>query len=182
MYLCHNFFSIPLRFRLDPGGNFEYCLRRVAKLYQKSMLHGHLPYQCILKELQLPSTTSLNVFYDFRTNCSDEHTTNLVKFHNAQLEQVTHIFTQNSLYDNSQIFSKFDLSLIINHDQHTNTLTYTFNSSCDLFNYNTVQDLSQRFHILCRQLFSSSSFDLQKQPIYQLSIILPNEQHNHPAA
>jgi non-ribosomal peptide synthetase component F len=137
------------------------------------MQHAHLPYQCIRKELGLPPATSLNISFDFQINCSDEHTINLIKLHNAQLEQVPQILTTNS--PNGEVLSKFDLSLMINYDQHANTLACTLDGSCDLFNQITVQNLSHRFHTLCRQIFCSSSFDLQKQPVYELSIILPIE-------
>jgi non-ribosomal peptide synthetase component F len=70
--------------------------------------------------------------------------------------------------------NKFHLSCSIDYDQRSNTHSYTLQSTRDLFNLMTVQDLANRFQILCRQLFCST-FDRQKQPVYELSILLPAE-------
>ena len=72
--------------------------------------------------------------------------------------------------------TKFDLSLTIYYDQNENMLRLTIDGSSDLYNQSTIEDLSHRFNILCQQLFSSSTFDLKRQPIYQISLLLPTEQ------
>ncbi|CAF1012539.1 unnamed protein product [Adineta steineri] len=43
-----------------------------------------------------------------------------------------------------------------------------------MFSQSTVQDLAQRSHILCQQLFCSA-FDRKEQSVYELSILLPAE-------
>ncbi|CAF1333405.1 unnamed protein product [Adineta ricciae] len=78
--------------------------------------------------------------------------------------------------------SPSDLSLCIVHDEQLNTLRYQVHASAHVFDQSTTQQLSQRFQCLFHQLFTS--FDLNIQPIYQLSIILPHEhallKHFHP--
>ncbi|UJR19788.1 hypothetical protein I4U23_022922 [Adineta vaga] len=71
--------------------------------------------------------------------------------------------------------SIFDLCLTAIYSEESNNLQCQINGSSDIFDHITLQKLSQRFHLLCQQLFISS-FDLHTQPIYQLSIILPDEQ------
>ncbi|CAF4322495.1 unnamed protein product, partial [Adineta steineri] len=72
--------------------------------------------------------------------------------------------------------SIFDFCLTAIHDETKNILRCQIDGSSDLFNETTLQQISHRFHSLCQQLFSSS-FNLHTQPIYELSIILPHEQH-----
>ena len=158
---------IPLRFRLDPTESFEYSLHRVARLYGRSLQHAHLPYQCILEQLKLPSNTFLDIGFNYYIHHKDERITGTMKLCDAQLQRLHHP---------SEVSSRFDLCLTINHDEHANTIAYTLDGSCDLFDRTTVQDLSDRFHLLCQQLFSSSTtFDLKTQPIYELSLLLPAE-------
>jgi non-ribosomal peptide synthetase component F len=140
-----------------------------------SLLHGHLPFQCILEALALPSATFLDVSFNFDTNDSDEPTRKLNKLATAKLEQAIPMLAEKNLYDDSKVVSKFDLSLTINHDHHTNSFMCTLEGSRTVFNLTTIQALADRFRILCTQLFCSP-FDRQNQPIYELSIILPNEQ------
>ena len=63
----------------------------------------------------------------------------------------------------------YDFSLIMTHDEVLNEI------SCKFIGSKQIHIFAQRFEILCNQLFASS-FDLQTQPIYELSILLPNEQ------
>ena len=138
----------------------------MAKLYQKSFEYASLPYEQILKTLGLPSSTSLQISFQFHTN-----SINSIQLHNAQLQPLTH-----NSYASTDGISKFDLSLTVYHDQYENMLSFTIDGSSDLYNQSTIQDLSHRFHLLCQQLFCSSSFDLKRQPIYEISLLLPIEQ------
>ncbi|CAF4600495.1 unnamed protein product, partial [Didymodactylos carnosus] len=53
-------------------------------------------------------------------------------------------------------------------------MTCLFEYSTDLFQRSTIETICQRFQVLLKQLFTSS-FDLEKQPVYELSILLPDE-------
>ena len=74
-----------------------------------------------------------------------------------------------------EIADKFDFSLAIQHDSNINQLSCTIDASLDLFNKDTIQTITQRFHLMLEQLFISPDDQIRK-PIYELSMILPNEQ------
>jgi hypothetical protein len=92
----------------------------------------------------------------------------------------------------SEIMSKFDFTLTVQHNQTTNQLSCTIDASLDLFNRTTVDKIAQRFHSMLEQLFKrtfdqqtiqSMSQHFQHFPhqvfrvpsICDLSILLPNE-------
>lgn len=70
--------------------------------------------------------------------------------------------------------SMFDLCLTIVHNEEANTPHYQIAAPSHLFDQTTIEQLSQRFHLLSQQLLS---FDAPRKPIYKFSIILPNEQY-----
>src|SRR6185369_14309817 len=45
----------------------------------------------------------------------------------------------------------------------------------DLFNTKTIEKISQQFHSMLNQLFSFYDDDQMKKPIYELSLITPDE-------
>ena len=126
-------------------------LIQVSEMSTRTKEHAHVPLPPIAQNFR-------SVLFDFRTISLDAD-------HNIQICHMVTLPSSNT----------FDLSLTINYNQHTHILAYTLDGSSDLFNQNTIQDLSDRFHLLCQQLFYSSSFDLKRQPICELSIILPIE-------
>jgi non-ribosomal peptide synthetase component F len=73
--------------------------------------------------------------------------------------------------DTHQIASKFDFSLNIHHDPIIGQLSCRIAASLDLFNAVTVSKIGQRFLLLLKQLFEFTS----DRPIYELSLILPDE-------
>lgn len=142
---------IPLRCRLNPNEHFKNCLEHVTKVSKNSLRYSRIP----LPDIKQPLATYLDVLFNFNTNHIDEQNKDELDRHSVQ--------------------TTFSLCLTINHDEKMNTLRYRFDASADLFDQSTVQQFSRRFHLLCQQLFCSS-FDLHRQPIYELSIILPDEQ------
>jgi non-ribosomal peptide synthetase component F len=171
--LCSFFIRIPFRLKLDPHSSFSEILIQVTQMSTRTKKCANISLPPIFYQ----NTTNMlqpffNTHFDFRTTSSDLNK-------NTQFQNpISHLEMQscpnNIGTDERQ--TKFDLSLTIHYDEYANTFGCILDGSCDLFNEKTVQDLSHRFHILCQQLFSSSSFDLKKQPIYELSIILPIEQ------
>ncbi|CAF4097549.1 unnamed protein product, partial [Adineta steineri] len=157
---------ILLRLQLNPNENFNCCLHRVMKLYQKSLQHAHFPYNSILKQFELPSTTLPDIYFNFQTMCDDKQSINTI----------TSISDEEKSHSIDCMPSKFDLYLTVIYDEKMNLLRCQIHGSSDLFNETTLQQISHRFHSLCQQLFSSS-FNIHTQPIYELSIILPHEQH-----
>jgi non-ribosomal peptide synthetase component F len=73
-----------------------------------------------------------------------------------------------------EVMSKFDFSLTFLHDININELSCTIDASLDLFNRETVDKITQRFHSMLDQLFISTNNQMEK-PIYELSLILPDE-------
>ena len=50
----------------------------------------------------------------------------------------------------------------------------TIDASLDLLNFDTVDNIAQRFHSMVKQLFVSGDRRMQK-PVYELSLALPDE-------
>ncbi|CAM4852344.1 unnamed protein product, partial [Rotaria magnacalcarata] len=63
------------------------------------------------------------------------------------------------------------------HDLNKNQLSCTINASLDLFNRETVEKISQRFHFILNQLSASMIDNQINKSIYELSLILSNEQY-----
>ncbi|CAF1524215.1 unnamed protein product, partial [Adineta steineri] len=57
---------------------------------------------------------------------------------------------------------------------NVNALSCTINASLDLFNKETIHKISQRFHSMLKQLFTSVDNHMNKS-IYEISLALPNE-------
>ncbi|CAF4215094.1 unnamed protein product, partial [Adineta steineri] len=75
-----------------------------------------------------------------------------------------------------EVMSKFDFILSFQHDLNLNEFSCTINASVDLFNTETVCIITQRLQTMLHQQFTS--FDcIAEKSIYELSLILPNEQY-----
>ncbi|CAF1485098.1 unnamed protein product, partial [Adineta steineri] len=99
---------------------------------------------------------------------------NIIMIGNSQLSSVTSPININEKETRNQLD---DFSLLIQHDLNTNRFACIINASLDLFNRETVKKISQRFHFMFHQL-STSVIDGQiSKPIYELSLILSNEQY-----
>jgi hypothetical protein len=61
-----------------------------------------------------------------------------------------------------EIMSKFDFSFLVQHNLNTNQLSCTINASLDLFNVETVNKISQRFHSMLGQLLTSNNNEVMK--------------------
>jgi non-ribosomal peptide synthetase component F len=74
----------------------------------------------------------------------------------------------------NEIMSMFDFALTIQYNQSINQLSCTIDASLDLFNRTTVDKIAQRFESMLEQLFNIKDVQMNK-PIYELSLILPDE-------
>jgi non-ribosomal peptide synthetase component F len=74
----------------------------------------------------------------------------------------------------NEIISEFDFALNIQYNQSTSQLSCTIEASLDLFHSTTVDKIAQRFHSMLEQLFKETNLPINK-PIYELSLILPDE-------
>ena len=51
---------------------------------------------------------------------------------------------------------------------------HIFSASLDLFDVHTVNSIAQRFHLMLEQFFTLEDIEIKK-PVYELSLILPDE-------
>jgi non-ribosomal peptide synthetase component F len=73
-----------------------------------------------------------------------------------------------------EIMNKFDFALTIHSHLNINQLSCTIDASLDLFGVQTVEKIGERFHLILQQLFNIRDVRMNK-PIYELSLILPDE-------
>ncbi|CAF4417678.1 unnamed protein product, partial [Rotaria sp. Silwood2] len=74
----------------------------------------------------------------------------------------------------SEVVSKFDLSFNITHHRKSGQLSLSVNASTDLFDIITIEKLTQRFLAIWKQIFAQA-YDRFQQPIFEISLLLPNE-------
>ncbi|CAF1583625.1 unnamed protein product, partial [Adineta steineri] len=142
---------IPLRCQLKSRWSFHYLLDSVREIATNSVRYSYFPLQRILNQY---SNISKPVFLDTSFEFLSSMITvgsKLIVIGDSQLCSIP--FTMN-INDNKTI-NKYDFSLIIQHDLNTNQLSCTINASVDLFNVQTINKISQRFHSLLNQLFIS---------------------------
>ncbi|CAF1420288.1 unnamed protein product [Adineta steineri] len=161
---------IPIRCQLDPHCFFHQLLGHVQEITTNSMKYSYFPLQYILD--QHPHI-SKHAFLDTSLEFLSHKSSNTIMVGNSQLVPGSFSFNINE----DEILSAFDFSLSIYHDMNMNQLTCTINASIDLFNRETVEKISQRFHSILEQL-SASMIDTEiNKPIHELSSVLSNEQY-----
>ncbi|CAF3947469.1 unnamed protein product, partial [Adineta steineri] len=161
---------VPLRCQLDPHWSFYQLLEHVREVTTKSIRYSYFPLQRILDHRP---HISKHAFLDTSLEFISYISNNSIMIGDSQLVPATSPFS----IDEDEILSVSDFSLSFHHDMNMNQLSCTINASLDLFNRETVEKVSQRFHFILNQL-SASTIDSQiNQPIYELSLILSNEQY-----
>ncbi|CAF3842780.1 unnamed protein product [Adineta steineri] len=162
--------TIPLRCQLDPHWCFHQLLEHVRDVITNSMKYSYFPLQRILD--QHPHI-SKHAFLDTSMEFVSYKNNNTMMIGDSQL-----IPTSFALNDNEdEILNISDFSLSIHHDMNMNQMSCTINASLDLFNRETVEKISQRLHSILHQLSVSVINNQMNKPIYELSLILPNEQY-----
>ncbi|CAF1553562.1 unnamed protein product, partial [Adineta steineri] len=161
---------VPLRCQLDPHWCFHELLKHVQDITTNSMKYSYFPLQRILN--QHPHI-SKHAFLDISLEFISYENNNTVMIGDSQL--VPGSFSFNIKED--EILSASDFSLSIYHDINMNQLSCTINASLDIFNRNTAEKISQRFHFILHQLSASVVDNQMNKPIYELSLILPNERY-----
>jgi hypothetical protein len=164
--------TLPYRLQLNPQHSFDQLVEQVRDRCLSILEHSHYPLQHILADSQHQeaSPAFLETLFDFITlsSKSDRLTLN-----GAHLESV-------SLQGIDQV-AKFDFMCTLLHNPSTenNTMSCSFVCSRDLFDQMTVERIARRFQHLLTQLFCSNTmmnqFDQVHQPIYKLSLLLPEE-------
>jgi non-ribosomal peptide synthetase component F len=161
---------IPLRCKLDPDWSFYRMLEHVREIITSSMKYSYFPLQRILAQYpNVSKPTFLDTSFEFRSNESDNKK-NEVMIRDARLSAMPFSIK----ISEDEVMSKFDFALTIQYDLSINQLSYSINASLDLFNTETIDKISQRFHSMLAQLFVSTD-NWMRKPIYELSLILPEE-------
>ncbi|CAF1593769.1 unnamed protein product, partial [Adineta steineri] len=161
---------IPLRCQLDPHWSFHQLLEHVRETTTNSMKYSYFPLQRILNQHPNVSKPAfLDITFQFLSSMRRDEK-NEIMIGDSQLSS---ILTVMNTYDN-EIRNKYDFSLLMQHDLNINQLSCTINASLDLFNVETIGNISQRFHSILNQLFTSVNDQMNKS-IYELSLTLPNE-------
>ncbi|CAF4054411.1 unnamed protein product, partial [Adineta steineri] len=161
---------IPLRCQLDLHWCYHQLLEHVREITTKSMKYSYFPLQHILD--QHPHI-SKHAFLDISLEFMSYKNNNTVMIGDSQLLPASFSFDINE----DEILSASDFSLSIYHDMNMNQLSCTIKASLDLFNRETVEKISQRFHFILNQLSASVIHHQINKPIYELSLILSDESY-----
>ncbi|CAF4150612.1 unnamed protein product, partial [Adineta steineri] len=165
--------AIPLRCQLDPHLSFHKVTKQVQDDMRNYMKYSYFPLQHILN--QHPDI-SKPIFLD----TSFEFMSLMTK------DEDNEIMIGNSLFcllpdsikiSEDEIMSKFDFIVSFQHDLNLNEFSCTIDASLDLFNAETVSKIAQRFHSMLYQLSAAIIDNQMNKPIYELSLILSNEQY-----
>ncbi|CAF3644204.1 unnamed protein product, partial [Adineta steineri] len=161
---------IPFRCQLNPYWSFHQLLEYIRETTAKCMKYSYFPLQRILAQHSNVSKHAfLDTSFEFYTT---ENKINIdeVKVGSSQL-CVMPISNKTS---EDEILTNFNFRTIIYHNLNINQLSCTINASLDLFNVETIDNISQRFHSILKQFFMSVDDQVNKS-IYEISLTLPNE-------
>ncbi|CAF1465419.1 unnamed protein product [Adineta steineri] len=161
---------IPLRCQLDPRWCFHQLFEHIQEITTNSMKYSYFPLQRILN--QYPHI-SKHAFLDTCLEFISYKNNNIVMIGDSQLLPATSPLNIND----DAILNASDFSLSVYHNVNMNQLSCTINASLDLFNRETVEKISQRFHFILNQLSASIIDNQINKPIYEVSLTLSNEQY-----
>ncbi|CAF3878585.1 unnamed protein product [Adineta steineri] len=161
---------IPLRCQLDPHWCFRQLIEHVREITTKSMKYSYFPLQRILD--QHPNISKY-AFLDTSLKFISYKDNNTIMIGDSQLVPVSSSFNINE----DEILRVSEISLSIHHDMNINQLSCKINTSLDLFNRDTAEKISKQFHFVLHRLSASLIDNQTNKPVYELSLILPNEQY-----
>ena len=163
--------AIPLRHHLDPDLSFHQLLHQVQEIMSTSVRYSYFPLQRILAQHpNIYKPTFLDVSFAFES-IDTQHQNNEVTVGDVKLCALPISIK----ISEDEIMSKFDFILNIQYNVHTNLLSCSINASLDLFDTNTIQDITTRFHHMTSELFLSTSHHYPDRSLCELSIIIPTE-------
>ncbi|UJR12976.1 hypothetical protein I4U23_000001 [Adineta vaga] len=163
--------AIPLRCQLDPHSSFHQFTRQMQVLITNSMKYSYFPLQRILAQHpHLSNPAFLHTSFEFTTSMTNDDQDKIM-LGDSELSSAP-FWIQIS---EDEIMSKFDFILTFHHTLDLNQLSCTIDASRDLFHVETVNKISHQFHSMLCQL-STSIHSQAKKPLYEFSLILPNEQ------
>jgi hypothetical protein len=162
--------AIPLRCQLDPHWSFQQLVEHVQEMMRSSLEYSYFPLQRIL--VQHPNVSKaafLDISFVFYSS-ENQNMDDAVVIGDRRL----HSMPISIKISENEIMSKFDFALTVHYNQSIHQLSCTIDASLDLFNRTTVDNIAQRFESMLEQLFHIKDVHMNK-PIYELSLILPDE-------
>ncbi|CAF4075682.1 unnamed protein product, partial [Adineta steineri] len=161
---------IPLRCQLDPHWCFHQLLEHVQEMTSNSIKYSYFPLQHILNQHpHMSNPVFLDTSFEFISCITD----NVMMIGDSQIIPGSCLFNTNE----DEILNVSDFCFSITNNVNINQLSCTINASLDLFNRETVQKISQRFHFIVQQLSASIIDHRLSKPIYELPLTLSNEQY-----
>ncbi len=163
------------RLEIDPNKSFYQLNTDVEQLCLNVKDNSNYPYQKLISyarkfsSIQYPfSQVALRLFIDDDQLIFDIDNNLILKKLNLYDHQ---IFKR----DNKLTPIELTLNIICNLDKQT--IQFYFDYSNKLFTDEKIELLAKRYQKILKHLFDvSSTFDLEDEPIYKLSIILPDEE------
>ncbi|CAF4220015.1 unnamed protein product, partial [Adineta steineri] len=164
--------AIPLRCQLDPHLSFHKIAKHVQDNIVNCMKYSYFPLQRILNQHpNISNPVFLDTSFEFLSSMTKENK-NEIMIGDSRLS----LIPDSIKISENEIMSKFDFILRFQHDLNLNEVSCTINASLDLFSFETVSTIAQRLQTLLHQQFISFDCATNK-PIYELSLILSNEQY-----
>ncbi|CAF4185112.1 unnamed protein product, partial [Adineta steineri] len=161
---------IPVRCQLDSHWSFQYLLDYAREITTNSVKYSYFPLQRILNQHpDVSKPAFLDISFQFLSSITRSDS-KLIMIGDSQLSFIP--FTMN--INDNETRNKYDFSLLIKHDLNINQFSCTINASLDLFNVETIDKISQRFHSILNQLFISIDDQMNKS-IYEISLTSPDE-------
>jgi hypothetical protein len=162
--------AIPLRCQIDSHWSFHQLVENVRDMITSNLKYSYFPLQRILAQHpNVSKPTFLDTSFGYCSSI-DDHSKSEVIIGDSQLYPMP----MSIQISGDEIMSKFDFALTIDHDLNMNKFSCIINASLDLFNVQTVNKIGQRFHSMLKELFNRTDVQIKK-PIYELSLILPDE-------
>ncbi|CAF4184455.1 unnamed protein product, partial [Adineta steineri] len=164
--------AIPLRCQLDPHLSFHKITKHVQDNIVNCMKYSYFPLQRILNQhSDISNPVFLDTSFEFISSMTNDDK-DVIMIGDSQFS----LLPNSIKISENEIMSKFDFILSFQHDLNLNEFSCTINASLDLFNAKTVCITTQRLQTMLHQLFTSFDCAINK-PIYELSLILSNEQY-----
>ncbi|CAF4252044.1 unnamed protein product, partial [Adineta steineri] len=164
--------AIPLRYQLDPHLSFHKLTKHVQENMINCMKYSYFPLQRILNQHpNISNPVFLDTSFEFISSMRRDEE-NEIMISDSRLSLLPHSIK----ISENEIMNKFDFILGFQHDLNLNEFSCTINASLDLFNVEAVCIIGQRLQTMVHQQFTSLDCTTNK-PIYELSLILSNEQY-----
>ena len=166
---------IVYRFVIDPNKSFNQFAKQIEELCISVKEHGNYPYQKFIanarkfSSIQFPfSQVALKVHID-----DDQWVLDVDN--NLILKQIS--LTDHKQFKRDNKLTPVELTLNVKCSLEKQIIEFYFDYSNKLFEEKTIQLLADRYKKILKHLFDvNSTFDLDEEQIYKLSIILSEEE------